>query len=223
MVGQKNDGLTFKTVILSFLYRLSEVTSTSQPIDYLVDSLWALLKPFTTDEDDEAWANLAMQDPHQASITKLRIISLVLYRKGVLPQREYIAHRKYAIEVKSKTKTKAGLSSFIVEDIAINQFFMRHLLLISIITKNYSDYSLHLDVLWGLLSPYVTEEDDNSWVANNNTYGKEGSWMYDAYRWKIEKVRICAVVLDRSDFLWQTGISDEPDPVLGEYGNEPRI
>jgi hypothetical protein len=214
----KNEGLTFKGVVLSFLYRLSEITAASEPSDYLIDSLWAMLKPFTIEEDNEAWQSHTGDNSYQSTMNKLRILSLVLYRNGLLPAREYIGNRKFEISIKKSKQGNQGLKSHVIEDIQINQFFMRHLLLISIIAKRYADYGCHIDTLWSMLSPYVTEEDYNEWESNNKTYGNHDSWMYHPYIWSINKIRICVTCMDRADFLWRTGTVDEPEEMLSKAG-----
>ena len=77
-----------------------------------------------------------------------------------------------------------------------------------------------MDIMWAVLSPYVTVEDYEMWKANNDTFGnpKNPFGMYNEYRWNVEKIKICMTVMERSDFLWQTGVTDEPEEVIDSGG-----
>lgn len=215
------EGLTFKSVVMSYLYRLSELTSKCEPMDFHADTLWAHLEPFLTEEDHEIWVEETSSlgiDQYQVSMNKLKVISLVLYKYGLLPPKEHIYNKKYKLQVERGKREDKGLTAHVIEDIEISQFFMRHMILMSYLTANQKDYGVHIDVLWSILSPYATEEDYNDWESNNMTFGKEGSWSYNPYVWNIEKVKICMKVLDRADFLWKTGVVDRPEELIGRDG-----
>ena len=200
-----NEGLSFKSVVINFLYRMSDMSSKGQDLTYLLDSLWMMLQPFVIEEDKVAWSSHATNISYDAMINRIRIISLVLYRNSLLPHREYITNRKYDIPISSKSRSSHGLRSHVIEDIRIDQFFMRHLILVPFIIERGGCMTFHLDVLWSMLSPYITEEDYDTWKSNDITYAKISNYM-----WTQQKIAIVMTVMDRAEFLWKTGSVDEP-------------
>jgi hypothetical protein len=220
MSGSSHD-IEFKTVVMNFLYRLSDATEKAQPFDNLTDWMWATLYPSLSEYDIERWRQTctpitgSKQELYQISINKVQLISLVLYRSGVFPNRDNLRNRKYAqVMVEEGKVQRGGLKTHLLSDIQLKNFLMRHMILASYIAKNMSSYGVHYDIFWAILSPYVTHEDYVLWQENNNkNQGKND------YVWNIEKVKICMDVLDRADFLWQTGVTDEPEEEATEDYN----
>jgi len=205
--------LEFKSVVMFSLYRISDATANSQSIAEISDLTWATLNAFLNEDDHERWRQMCtpmmygdIDEEYQISINKLQLISLVLYRNGVLPNRDSLPNRKYEsiININNKSKT-SGLRTHLLSDIQLKSFLMRHLILALTLSKARVDYGFHIDALWGILSPYITYEDYELWIQNNMKNSG------NPYIWNIEKVRICMNVMERADFLWQTGITDEPD------------
>jgi len=210
---------SFNSVVSGFLNRLSELTSTAEPIDYHVDTLWSLLDPYILDIDQTTWEMETMSMDYSASMSKLRIISLVLYRAGVLPRRD-IRNRKFHAEIQGKeVRIKRGMTSHIKEDLRFSDFLTRHFHLLAFLTKKALDITIHVDVIWFLLSPYITEEDYYRWEMNNKAFGNPNSRNYSPYVWNIEKLKIIAGVMNRADFMWKTTIIDAPEEYVDKEGN----
>ena len=204
------DGLTFKTVVMNFLYRLSEMTSVADDWNYSLDTLWSLLENYLTEDDHDEWERHSTGMDYASSMQKIRIIMLVLYRNGVLPYRE-INNRKYKLKITGEdVKLKKGMTSHIVDDIELTQFLFRHMLLLSYQTKNQMDNTIHLDALWFILSPYITQEDFYNWDRNNKTYGNPEDHRHNPYKWNIVKGRIVVTVMNRANFLWKSAVIDAP-------------
>lgn len=216
--GPKSGQLEFKSVVMGFLNRTSDASSLGQNISNIVDALWAMLEPFLEAEDHEKWREKCTEfdgsdtETHRTSIEKVRLISLVLYRIGVLPNRDNLKNRKYEMESTDNKVEHGGLRTHLIQDIELQQFIMRHLMWVSRITKAMMPYDVHMDVLWAFLSPYITEEDFYEWKANNEKIQTDP--LYHDYLWNIMKIRICMKVLERADFLWQTGVTDEPEEFI---------
>ena len=207
---RSTDGLTFKTVVMNFLYRLSEMTSISDDWNYSLDMLWALLENYLTEDDHDEWEKYAISMDYESSMQKIRIIMLVLYQNGVLPYRE-INNRKYKRKITGENvKLKKGMTSHIVDDIELTQFLFRHMLLLSYLAKRQMESTIHIDALWFIMSPYITEEDYYNWSMNNKTYGNPEDHRYNNYMWNIVKVRIIVKVMNRADFLWKSAVIDAP-------------
>jgi len=210
---------TFNSVVSAFLNRLSELTSTAEPFDYHVDTLWGLLDPYIMDSDQSTWEIETIPMDYSASMKKLRIISLVLYRTGVLPRRD-IRNRKFHAEIQGvEIQIKQGMTGHIKEDLRFSEFLTRHQRLLAFLTKKGLDITIHIDVLWFLLSPYVTEEDYYKWEMNNETFGNPKSRNYSPYIWNIEKLKIIAGVMNRADFMWKTTVIDAPEEYVDREGN----
>lgn len=217
-MSEKDGHYTFKGVVMSALYSLSEMTAVANPPDGLLDMIWAILNPLLSDDDKEAWfEHTVMQhDPYQSTVNKSRLISLVLYKNSLFPEKDYITNRKYKLKINPSDRSAGGgMKTHVTDDIAISDFFIRHLHGMVKLTTQFMGYGTHIDIMWGMLSPYVTEQDFSNWDANNKKYGTDDSM---AYRWNIEKVRICMEVLDRAEFLWETGMTDEPESFVKDGG-----
>jgi len=212
-------GLEFKSVVMGFLYRISDATSVSMDFDKIADALWASLEPFLDADDHQRWRDdctplfYTKDELYGITVKKVQMISLILYRIGVLPQRDRITNKFYEVQVGEGKHERGGLKSHVTEEIQIKQFFMRHLMWISRITGRSMRFDVHVDVLWAMLSPYITQEDMYEWQGNNKVFGPLGK-RTNSYRWNIEKLRICMKVLARADFLWQTGMVDEPEEYI---------
>ncbi|MCK4544171.1 hypothetical protein KAU43_01405 [candidate division WOR-3 bacterium] len=220
MQGQGQD--SFRSVVMRFLKTLSQLTSTAEPFDYHIDMLWALLDRYTKDEDHDKWedeTHLPEDQSYEASMNKLRIISLVLYRSGVLPKKT-ISKRQFNVFVKARTVGigGGGMSSHLKEDVGFTDILFNHMYLLSFLTKNRMDSTVHIDTLWFLLSPYITEEDFYRWKMNNQSFGNPDHKNYEPYMWNIEKIRIVVSVMDRADFLWKTTIVDAPEEYVDNKG-----
>ena len=223
--GSTSQGLGYKSVVMGFLYRLSDATSHRMPFDNITDAFWAMINPFLDEYDHERWRKsctprmYTKEEQYQISVNKIQLVSLVLYRTGVLPNRDGLKNRKYQIVTTTGKKERGGLRTHLLSDVQLKQFLMRHLMLLAYITKAMQSYSVHIDVLWAVLSPYVTVEDYELWQSNNGTFGNpKNPIMHNEYRWNIEKIKICMGVMERADFLWQTGITDEPEDMIDEGG-----
>lgn len=215
--GQGQD--SFRSVVMGYLKRLSELSCLAEPFDYHVDMLWALLDRYTKDEDHERWERETENMDYKSSMTKIRIISLILYKAGVLPTRN-IRKRQFPIDVKGeRVGIKGGMTSHIKEDLGFTDILFNHMHLLSFLTKKGMDTTIHIDVLWFILSPYVTEEDYYKWRKNNDTFGNPDSPKYKPYLWNIEKVRIEMGVMDRADFLWRSTIVDAPEEYVSKGGD----
>ncbi len=212
---------SFRSVIMGWLKGLSELTSTAEPFDYHVDFLWALLDRYTKDEDHDKWEEETQMMDYGASMVKLRIITLVLYKAGVLPKKQ-IAKRKFDVKVNAQKVgilNSGGMSSHLKEDLGYTDILFYHQRLLSFLTKKKMDATVHIDTLWFILSPYITIEDYHKWKANNNTFGNPDSDIYETYMWNIEKVRIIVAVMDRADFLWKTTVVDNPEEYVDGKGD----
>lgn len=218
-----SQGLTFKSVIMGNFFRLSESSAQSMPFNSILDSTWAFIEPFLDEYDKEEWRKkcakpiFSEEMLYETNMNKIKIISLVLYKTGVFPNRDNLQHRKNEAYTSGGSKKVKGMSVHIIDDIKIHNFFMRHLFLMSYITKNGGKFDVHIDVLWAVLSPYITEEDYDTWELNNEAL-KRG--QFDEYQWNIEKIRICMRVLERADFLFESGITDEPEDYGGSIDNK---
>ena len=215
-MADSSKGLQFKSVIMGNFYRLSETSAHALPFNNILDVMWAKVEPFLDEYDKEEWRQKCAITPYseemlyEINMNKLKVISLVLYKNGVFPNRDNLDNRKYRDYTSGGSHRVKGMTIHIIDDIKIQQFFMRHLFLMTYITKNGGRFDVHVDVLWAVLSPYVVEEDFDMWELNNKAL-KTGK--FDEYQWNIEKLRICMVVLERADFLFESGITDEPDNV----------
>ena len=204
--------LEFKSVVMFSLYRISDATANAQSIQEIADFMWATINPFLNEDDHEKWRQMCTpmfggpEEDFQISINKLQLISLVLYRHGVLPNRDALQNRKYDLNTNGKFKSHSGggLKAHLLSDVQLKSFLMRHLILGITLSKARVDYGYHIDALWGILSPYVTYEDYELWVGNNMRN------KTNPYQWNIEEVKICMDIMERADFLFQTGITDEP-------------
>lgn len=217
-MAENFDGETFKSVIMGYLNRLSELTSVQEPFDYHLDMMWALLDAYVTDEDHDEWERQTQDFSYGSSMNKLRIISMILYRAGVLPKRNIRNRQFKVVQKENRINLKKGMTSHIKEDLQITQFIFRHMHLLSFLTKRRMNATIHIDVMWFILSPYVTEEDYYKWESNNNTFGNPDSSRYNGYRWNIEKVRIIQMVMHRADFLWKTTVVDAPEEFVNMEG-----
>jgi hypothetical protein len=219
-MSSKNRELEFKTVVMNFLYRLSDASEKAVPFDNLTDLMWRILYPSLSEYDLERWRQSCSpitfdkQEMYQISTNKIQLISLVLYRTGVLPNRDNLRNRKYgSVMVEGGKVQRGGLRTHLLSDVQLKNFLMRHLILSSYIAKTMNSYGVHFDVLWAILSPYVTHEDYDLWEQNNIKNHKSNTYI-----WNLEKVNICMTVMDRVDFLWQTGVTDEPEEFVKEDG-----
>ena len=215
-MADSDKGLQFKSVIMGYFYRLSETSAHSLPFNNILDSLWVLIEPFLDEYDKEEWRKkctsyFSEAGFYQANMNKIQLTSLVLYKNGVFPNRDNLGNRKYKVYTSGGSRRVKGMSVHVIDDIKIQQFFMRHLFLMSYTTKLGMKTDVHIDVMWAVLSPYITEEDYETWQLNNKKYGSTSSRQYNVYRWNAEKHKICMRVLERADFLFETGITDEPE------------
>lgn len=221
MQGNQQGKESFRSVVMGWLKGLSELTSTAEPFDYHVDYLWAILDRYTKDEDHDQWEDEThITDSYRASMVKLRIIVLVLYRAGVLPKKN-TPKRKFNVHISSQKvgiKNSGGMSSHLKEDLGFTDILFYHQRLLSFLTKKRMDATVHIDTLWFILSPYVTQEDYHKWKMNNGSFGNPDSDVYDTYMWNIEKVRIIVAVMDRADFLWKTTVVDNPEEFVNDKG-----
>lgn len=217
---QSNQGHeSFRSVVMAFLKDLSKLTCTAEPFDYHLDHIWAILDRYTTDEDHDEWQVKTVAMDYKASMTKIRIISLVLYRSGVLPKKD-VKKKQFPIDVKSiKVGIKGGMTSHIKEDLGFTDILFNHMRIISMLSSRRMDVTIHLDALWFLLSPYVTQEDYYLWKTNNETFGNEESPKYHRYMWNIKKERIIVGVMDRADFLWKSTMVDAPEEYATKDGD----
>lgn len=210
---------SFRSVIMACLKDLSKLTCTAEPFDYHIDHIWSKIDRYTNDQDHELWQKETKNMDYRASMMKLRIISLVLYRSGVLPKRT-IPNRKYKVSIKGqKVNIKGGMTSHIKEDLGFTDILFNHMRITSMLTSRRMDVSIHMDALWMMLSPYITEEDNFKWESNNNTFGNPKSPKYHHYMWNIEKERIIVGVMDRADFLWKTTVVDAPEEFVNNEGD----
>lgn len=223
--GSTSQGLEYKSVVMGFLYRLSDATSHRMPFDNVTDAFWAMINPFLDEYDHERWRKACTpkqntnEEQYQISVNKVQLVSMVLYRTGVLPNRDGLQNRKYQIVTATSKVERGGLKTHLLSDVQLKQFLMRHLMLLAYIAKAMQSYAVHMDILWAVLSPYVTIEDYELWQSNNTTFGNpKNPLMYNDYRWNVEKIRICMGVMERADFLWQTGITDEPEDFADKEG-----
>lgn len=206
-----SDGESFKSVIVGYLKELSKLTATARPFQVHLDYLWATLEPYLTDEDHDDWVKQTYSMDYKASMNKIRLISLILYRSGVLPKRD-IRNRQYPVFVKGqRVGVKGGMTSHIKEDLAITEYLFWHMRLLALLTSKQQDATIHLDVMWFILTPYITQEDYDKWNENNDSFGNPKSNKYSHYRWNIEKNRIVMNVMNRADFLWKTTVIDAPE------------
>ena len=214
-----SDGESFKSVILGFLKELSKLTATSRPFDVHLDYLWTTLDAYLTDEDHDEWGNQTSSMDYKASMNKIRLISMVLYRSGVLPKRD-IRNRQYPMYVKGRqVGVKGGMTSHIKEDLRITEYLFWHMRLLALLTSKREDATIHLDVMWFILTPYVTQEDYAKWNDNNNSFGNQNSNKYSHYKWNIYKYRIIMNVMNRADFLWQSTVIDAPEEFVNSDGD----
>lgn len=210
----EGQGLQFKSVIMGNFFRLSESSAQSLPFNNILDTMWALIEPFLDEYDKEEWRKKCSIEPYseemlyKINMSKIKIISLVLYKNGVFPNRDGLQNRTHKKYSSGGSYREKGMTIHIIDDIKIHNFFMRHLFFMSYITKAGGKIDVHVDVLWAVLSPYVVEEDSFIWETNNEAL-KSGK--RDEYQWNIEKLRICMRALERADFLFASGITDEPD------------
>lgn len=208
---------TFKSVIMGYFYRISENTGLQKKIVLLADLIYANIYPYISEEDIEWWERDAGGSDWASTMMKLRIITLILYKIGVFPQRDELQNKKFEMFVTGKETTiKKGMQEFIVEGMEISQFVFRHMQLAGRIAQEEGNLSMHLDCLWFVISPYITEEDYIDWDMNRkaHTRGKYGD-----YRWNIEKAKIISTVLERADFLWESSMVDEPQEFIDGDGN----
>ena len=222
MQGNEQGKESFRSVIMGWLKGLSELTSTAEPFDYHIDFLWALLDRYTVDADHDQWEDEThITDDYRASMIKLRIITLVLYKAGVLPKKS-ISKRKFDVNVKAQKVGVAhsgGMTSHLKEDLGFTDILFYHQRLLSFLTKKRMDATVHIDTLWFILSPYVTQEDYHKWKMNNESFGNPDSQTYHTYMWNIEKVRIIVAVMDRADFLWKSTVVDNPEEYVNKDGD----
>lgn len=209
---QNKSGLTYKSSIMSYFFRITECTVIKRPIDNIIDVLWALLDSFSNETDHTMWREYAKGRDYASTMWKLRIISLLLYRINVLPQRPKLQNRQFKIVKGEKTEV-SGLQSWVVEDLELANFINRHLIHNSYIAKRQMDDTMHIDVLWFILSPYVDEEAFSDWELTNEKYGNINSRHYDIYICNIEKIKIISQVLYRADFQFSEAHEDSPKNV----------
>lgn len=217
---QSNQGHeSFRSVVMAFLKDLSKLTCTAEPFDVHLDHLWANLDTYTNEKDHNDWRREAVNQDYKSSMMKIRIISLVLYRSGVLPMKN-IRNRQFPVTVKAGTVgIKRGMTSHIKEDLGFTDILFNHMRIISMLSSRRMDVTIHLDALWFLLSPYVTQEDYYRWKENNDTFGNEQSAKYHRYMWNIEKERIIVNLMNRADFLWKTTVVDAPEEYVDDKGD----
>ena len=91
--------------------------------------------------------------------------------------------------------------------------------LLALLTSKREDATIHLDVMWFILTPYVTQEDYAKWNDNNNSFGNQNSNKYSHYKWNIYKYRIIMNVMNRADFLWQSTVIDAPEEFVNSDGD----
>lgn len=219
MASKGQDESDFNSVIMSNFYRISECTSHKMPFDNILDGFWAIMEPFLDEYDHEHWRELddlttySTSEMFQSIVGKLQLISLVLYKNGILPNRDSLKNRKYEKLMEKGEKGSRSFKYHVIEDVKLQHYIMKHLRDLSYIMKNRMEFDVHADVLWAVLSPYVTEEDYLKWKLNNKKFSRS-----HPYRWNIEKIRICMIVLERADFLLETGMTDEPIEYIDKDG-----
>ncbi len=206
-----NEDASYKEVINSFLYRLTEMTAFDMPFSYHLDTFWVAINPYLSEADNKSWEDLCSEDNYQAWMNKLKLISLALYKNGLLPQKEHLNRYYKATVIGVSLGVDTGLKSYKIETVDMNLFVMRHLKYITYMTKNQRYFTIHVDALWNFLSPYITEEDYDNWMENNKVYGDEESDEHDVYRWNMEKLKIIMAVMERAGFLMEEGVIDNPE------------
>ena len=210
---------SFRSVVMAFLKDLSKLTCVAEPFDYHLDHIWAILDTYTTEKDHEEWQKQTESMDYKASMMKIRILSLVLYRAGVLPRKE-VKNRQFPVKVKTGTAgIKRGMTTHVKEDLGFTDILFNHMRITSMLTSRRMELAIHLDALWFLLSPYITQEDFYKWKENNKTFGNENSPKYNSYLWNIEKERIIVSVMNRVDFLWQSTMVDAPEEYVDDKGD----
>jgi len=209
---------SFRSVVMAHLKDLSKLTCTAEPFDYHMNHIWAMLDPYTTDDDHRKWQRETVNNDYKSGMMKIRIISMVLYRAGVLPKRD-IKNRQFPVQVKiGKIGIKQGMTRHVKEDIGFMDILFNHMRIISMLTSRRMYVTIHLDALWFLLSPYITQEDYYRWQQNNETFGNKGSDKYKPQMWNIEKERIIVHLMNRADFLWKSTGIDAPEEFVDGDG-----
>lgn len=202
-----SEGYTYKSAIMSFLFRLTELTCIEDDMHYLLDNLWANINPYITDFDRIWWEKNCDAESYEGMMNKIRIISIILYRIGLLPQKEHnIGKRQYEELINPKIEFEiGGLEEHIIQDLELKNFIFRHMKVLSFITKNQLESTMHIDGLWSFLAPYITEEDFYEWDTNNEELAES-----HPYFWNIEKQKIIMGVLDKNDFLMEKAFFSKP-------------
>ena len=136
----------------------------------------------------------------------------MLYRINVLPQRHNLHNRKF--EIGEVAEEIAGIQTWVVEDIELANFINRHIIHNSYISKKQMDDTIHIDVLWFILSPYVDEEAYSDWELTNEKFGNKDSPFYRPYVCNSEKKKIISQVLFRADFQFSEATDDSPKSFL---------
>lgn len=212
MTEKTKDHSQFKSVILKHLSCISECSARAEPFENIVDTLWAVIDPFLDEDDHEDWRvdcnpkDNTEEAEYVAIMNKIKHISLKLYKAGILPNRDALKNRKHLVERSQDATYGSGLRGRVIESIEIQNYAMRHIRGLANISKAQMSYAVHIDVLWAVLSPYITIEDYERWSINNRKF-----MATNQYRWNIEKVKICMSVMNKANFLLQMGVVDKPE------------
>ena len=73
------------------------------------------------------------------------------------------------------------------------------------------DASVHIDLLWFVLSPYVDEEAYSDWGLINAKFMDKNSPRHSIYEANVEKVKVISQVLYRADFQFSEAHEDSPN------------
>jgi len=210
-MDSKEHGLTYKSAVMSFLFRLTENTVTKKPIDNTIDTLWGYLNSVAKEKDHRLWRRYARGRDYASTMWKVRILFLLLYRINVLPQKPNIKNRQFKDELEEERVELRGLQSWVVEDLELANWINRHIIYHSYIDKRQMDASVHIDLLWFVLSPYVDEEAYSDWELINAKFMDKNSPRHSIYEANVEKVKVISNVLYRADFQFGEAHEDSPN------------
>lgn len=204
MAFEDRDRMDFKAIVYNFYYRLSELSFLSRQIDFHVDTHWAVFYPYIDEDGEAMWESFLFtaSNPYEATMNKVKAITLLLYKNGVITQRD-IKNRQYEKYLKRRHKRDHIASEIMFENVVI-----RHMTLLGMLTKKGMGIMMHVDLMWAFLAPYVTEED---YLGMENIAGFQRENPKDLqveYQALIDKIRIISTVADRAQFELLRGTMD---------------
>lgn len=200
-----NKDAGFGKVVYVFYYQLSKLSFLSQPFDYHVDFFYAILNPDRSKNDEKYLSQLLAESDSEyaASFAKVKMISLLLYKMNLLPKPS-LAENQIHDEYLHKKIPGLHVGERAIE---FRKILNKHWIWGLMASSKGMDLSVHLDLLWAYIAPYVTQEDVMVWNGIAKMQQRRGQGY--TYKANLAKAELMSNLMDRSGLQFPRSMIDD--------------